>query len=172
MTVPNKAALAVGVINASIGAAILTVGVIRSGPATADATPGWVVALTGLLFVFGGAAIVMKTLAGGSDSNGEMPPDAPRALRMAYDVLVSAIALSLPSIFSWVAVGPGERQFSVSAGAGGAAIALGTSPADQMTGRIAFGIGSAVAWLIGGAIVLYIWRRWFPRRVEPGRAIE
>ncbi len=57
--------------------------------------------------------------------------------------------LSFASIFNWVAFGPGERHFTVKTSIGsGAAHATTSSPGDELTGRIMFGLFAVILDLL------------------------
>lgn len=115
---------------AAIGA-----GWIEVEPSSVHA-PGWVIQLTGFVFMLGGAMCYAHVL-GERVQNG----------------LAVLMMVAFAAVFSWVAFGPGERQFS-----GG--VSVGPLSANgrpgEWGGRIAFGFGSVMLW----AIALAIAARW------------
>jgi hypothetical protein len=97
--------------------------------------PLWVLLAVGLAFLLGAIAVVLQDEAGANPETGELPKDAPSWVRMAQRLIGFAIFVCFALIGSWVAFGPGERQFS------------GTVPVGPTTGRIAFGIGAVIMWV-------------------------
>ncbi|HWC62816.1 MAG TPA: hypothetical protein VG501_04275 [Rhizomicrobium sp.] len=83
------------------------------------------------------------------DSQGGPPPGAPAPVRFFYNVLAVGIVIGLGALFSWVAFGPGERDFSGS----GAFLGPGI-------GRAMFGLMAVLTWLV------LVWSaiRWLKRR--------
>ncbi|MGC1899302.1 MAG: hypothetical protein WA716_11445 [Pseudolabrys sp.] len=62
-------------------------------------------------FFLAGVAIAIQTLCP-SNAIGELPADAPRWLRLVQYLIAVAIFCCFGAIASWIAFGPGERQFS------------------------------------------------------------
>ena len=138
-------------------------GLLPHGPASSDQAPVWLAWIFGLVFFLAGLAVIVKTLAGGDlDAGGGLPLTAPRAVRAAYDVIVTAIVVSLATLFSWVAFGAGARHFSVYAEGGVNSVSLDGS--GEMSGRVAFGLAAILGWVIVCSVMVSIARRWFPRR--------
>jgi hypothetical protein len=160
----KKIYIAIGLLTAAIGTIPLwsVLGVLPSRPPAPGDAPAWLGAAAGLAFFLAGIVVIVKSFASADDSSGELPATAPRALRALYDFLVMPIPLLLALMFSWVAFGPGDRHFTVSAGAGGTAIAMGAG--NPITGRIAFGFCAVLAWIIAGFMIRSMARRWFPTR--------
>jgi hypothetical protein len=139
-----KTTIALGVLTAAMGVFVilLALGVIPSNAGSWHA-PGWVGALAGLAFLFGGAAVVMQTaITGDRGPDGDLPATAPRWLRAIYYLMVLAIVGALAAVGSWVAFGPGERAFTATIPF------LGERVAGQTQGRIAFGLGAVLAWIM------------------------
>jgi hypothetical protein len=126
--------------------------------------PAWIAGAIGLAFFLAGVVAILRGFAGASDSTGDLPENAPRPLRAANDLLVMPIPILLAAIFTWIAFGPGERHFSVAAGGGGGAIAMGHSAGGDIMGRIAFGFGAVLGWIIVGFMLRTLARRWSARR--------
>jgi phosphatidylglycerophosphate synthase len=109
-----------------------------SGLLDPNAAP-WVVFCVGLAFLLAGVAILLQS-GGHIGDSGELPADAPQWMRVVHCMLVLTIFCCFGAIGSWVAFGPGLREFSGSfMGAEG--------PVNDMTGRVAFGIGAVIVWI-------------------------
>ena len=104
--------------------------------------PAWVIASAGLIFVLGGAAVIMQALFGNGDPTGELPTTTPRWLRAIYMVLALAIVGGLGTVASWVAFGSGERHCT------GTAISLGSFDVSDAFCRTVFGFGATLVWII------------------------
>jgi hypothetical protein len=64
-----------------------------------------------------------------------------------------AIVVDMGLLASWIAFGPGQRQFSGSGAIFG-----------EIGGRVAFGIGALIIWIVLVAIVIGGARRFIERR--------
>lgn len=135
----EKTPLGWGVVAIALGVFIVlqALGVI---PTDGMNGPVWVGALGGLVFVLGGAAIVIQALAGAPASTGELPPSAPSWMRAAQYLAVLFVFGAFALIGTWVAFGPGEREFAMSLGGA-------SGPAPGLVGRAAFGFGAVICWL-------------------------
>jgi hypothetical protein len=111
-------------------------------------TPEWVGVLAGLVFALAGLAVIVGYGTGGATADGELPPDAPFAVRLVQYLLGLGMTVSLALIGSWVAFGAGPRRFSGSGGLGG--VGAGTAVGETL-GRVAFGLGALVTW---GIVIL------------------
>jgi hypothetical protein len=108
-------------------------------PETPVEAPRWVGVCAGLMFALVGVAcIVGFGVAGGAAPDGDLPPDTPFGVRLTQYLLGLAIVILLAAIFSWVAFGPGPRQFAM------VIPFLGRSVASETVGRVAFGFGAAL----------------------------
>ena len=103
---------------------------------SSDAIPG---AAAGAVFAFGGA--VMLT-----------PPGHGRLRLVLAALLVTSWALAS----SWIAFGPGVRQFTTSISRSGSV----SVPIDPWEGRIMFGIVSVLLDLFAGGLWFVLMRRW------------
>jgi hypothetical protein len=109
----------------------------------------------GLIFLFGGAAVIVQTVAtGGDTSRSDLPPTMPRGLRLIHHVMAWAVVGLLGIVASWVAFGPGERHFT-----GSGSIFLGES-----AGRAVFGIGAVLIWIAWLAMAVAGVRRLLARQ--------
>ncbi|HZD21485.1 MAG TPA: hypothetical protein VE325_12505 [Burkholderiales bacterium] len=115
---PAGPRLAIGLALTAVGVALAAFG--AAGALHAGASMQVVALPAGLAFVFGGGLVLV--------------PDRLAALRLTLGALmVSSLAL----VFDWVAFAPGERQFTGSLAAGGAAL---SSPVGETAGRVFFGL--------------------------------
>jgi hypothetical protein len=121
---------------------------------TADAPPLLVQYSFGLIFVLAGFAIIIGYAVGrGADANGNLPADAPLWLYVTQQLLVLGIVGTMGALFSWISIGSGPRAFTMST-------PVGTSPlGNSLIGRIAFGIGAVLFWIIFFAIAVIAARR-------------
>jgi len=123
-----------GAIFVLVGAFIMGIGggIVPVDPSSVHA-PGWVVVLCGAVFALAGVATWAGRF-GDEWSEGF-------AL-----LIVGCFAL----IASWVAFGPGERQFTggVSVGPAG-----GGGPVGDRSGRIAFGVGAVSLWAFTALLI-------------------
>jgi hypothetical protein len=132
----GKPVIGIGVAFAAMGGFIvlLSLGVIDSEPGSLRA-PVWIGVGAGLVFVLGGVVVVLQAIGGASARTGELPPGAPRWMRVAQYALGLVIVIAMATIGTWIAIGAGERQFS------------GSLPVSATVGRVVFGIGAAVVWI-------------------------
>lgn len=121
------------------GAAIMGIGVgwIEVDPAKVHAPP-WVLTACGGVFVLGG----VMTYASRFDE------------RVNHFLALIMIGL-FASIASWIAFGPGERSFSGGASVG--PVGVGGS-GGETAGRIAFGFGAVLLWLLEAMIAVKLVR--------------
>jgi len=153
-----------GLLTVAIGTIPLlaALGILPSRPPAPGDAPAWLGWAIGLAFFLAGIVVILRSFAGADDSSAELPAAAPRVLRAVYDALAAVIPVLLAVLLSWVAFGPGERQFSVAAGSGGIAMAVGGG--GQVIGRVAFGFGAVLARVIVAGMMVSLARRWFMRR--------
>jgi hypothetical protein len=125
-----------------LGAVIVLLGLgVFGEPPLADGVPAWIGVLGGVVFVLGGAALIVGyVVAGGATADGDLPPGTPFGVRLVQYLLGLGIITSLACIASWVAFGPGPRQFSGAGTFGGGAVS-------ETLGRAVFGLGAGLTWL-------------------------
>jgi hypothetical protein len=101
-------------LSAAVGAYFLAVGLglfpIPGGPSNLHG-PLWLLACAGLAFFLAGIAIAFQTL-GQANAAGDLPAAAPRWMRALQYLIGLAIFCYFGAIATWIAFGPGERQFS------------------------------------------------------------
>lgn len=136
----DRTLLALGALTAAAGFYFVLVGLHVVPPPSHSNAPGWVGALCGIVFFAGGLAVIARGAAGMSDQQRDMPETAPRWARVTYALAPVVAAAGLAAIGSWVAFGAGERHFSMSGPIGG--------PVGDGIGRVVFGLGAVLAWLI------------------------
>lgn len=119
---------------------------------TTDAPPLLVQYSFGIIFVLAGFAIIIGYGVGRVDANGNLPADAPLWLYVTQQLLVLGIVGAMGALFSWVSIGSGPREFTMST-------PLGTSPGNTVIGRIAFGIGAILFWIFFVAVAVMAARR-------------
>ena len=145
-----RAAVALGLAVGAMGALIilLALGIIPGADASLEA-PRWVVAAAGLAFVLAGAAMIVGyAVAGGAAPDGDLPPGTPRWVRVTQSLLGLGIIVALAAVATLVAFGPGPRAFTVTLPF------VGRGPGDETVGRVAFGIGAVLMWVILAAFVV------------------
>jgi hypothetical protein len=136
---PNKNLLAIGAVVAGGGLYFVLVGLSALPPPSRTNAPGWVVMCCGLAFAAAGFAVLVRGWLGVPDSEGDLPQDAPVALKAIYSFSGVGAAAALALVGSWVAFGPGERHFSMSGPIVG--------PVGDALGRAIFGIGAVLTWI-------------------------
>jgi len=130
-------AIAIGVLIVLQALGVLTISEVHA--------PTWIGALGGLVFVLAGAAIVIQGLGGAPAATGELPASAPVWMRAAQYLLVLSVFIAFAMIASWIALGPGPREFGASLGGVDA-------PASGVIGRVAFGFGAVICWLCAAGV--------------------
>lgn len=137
-----------GLLAAAMGLFLLLTGfgVVPVNPRSVHG-PMWVVSAAGVAFILGGLSIAVGAVHGVSAS-GELPKDTDWWMRLFYTMIGVIIAGALASIGTWVAFGPGPRAFS------GTGLFLLSREAGEMVGRIVFGFGAVMTWLIAIAFAV------------------
>jgi hypothetical protein len=107
----------------------------------------------GLIFVLAGFAIIIGYSVGRVDANGNLAADAPLWLYVTQQLLILGIVGTMGALFSWISIGSGPREFTMST-------PLGTSPVgNSVIGRIAFGFGAVLFWIFFVAVAVIAARR-------------
>ena len=120
-------------VGAGLFIALIAGGVIPVDPDSIHA-PRWVLGAAGMVFMIGG----VMAAAG---------PTNPRL----NDVLAGTLIACMASIATWIAFGPGEREFTGGLSLGPLSLWGESGPS---TGRIAFGFSAILLWALV-AFVLY-----------------
>ena len=153
--------IACGLLTAALG--LLPI-LVAFGVITPDQKPGqenapaWVIGSAGLIFVFGGVAVIMQGLFGNGDPNGELPKTTPEWLRAIYMLFPLAIIIGLGAVASWVAFGSGDRHCT------GSASFVGSFAVGDTFCRTVFGFGATLVWIILIIVVASSARRLFARQ--------
>lgn len=140
-----KAAIFLGLIGVAIGlfAILLSVGLLGSAPSSKPPENSWLGVAFGIAFLFAGtSAIIQAVAARGYPTTTELPASSPTWLRSLHTLLGLGAIISVGTMFTWVAIGPGKRTFTGSGAIFG-----------ETVGRIAFGIGAMVFWIALAAFV-------------------
>jgi hypothetical protein len=119
---------------------LIGLGVLPMPPRSAPGAQ-WIGAVAGIAFMLAGISIAVGAIHGVSET-GELPKDTGWWMQLFYTAIGVIIAGALASIGTWVAFGPGPRAFS------GTGMFLLSREAGEMVGRIVFGLGAVLTWLI------------------------
>ena len=107
--------------------------------------PTWMGVAAGAAFLLAGVLLFADSAAGGTNPDGSMPAAAPAYLRHIQTVAGMAIVLLMAVMLTWIAFGRGERHFSSTITLPFLAYRPRNS---ELPGRIAFGIGASLIWLV------------------------
>jgi len=110
--------------------------------------PAWLGLVAGLIFLVGGLAVAIQTLVKLSLSGDGTMVAAPPWLKLINHVMAFVIVGLLALVATWVAFGPGQRHFTGSGSIFG-----------ETGGRIMFGAGAVIVWIVLLAIVISAVRR-------------
>jgi hypothetical protein len=136
----RRAALLAGLFCMAAGCPpiLMALGLVTS--TLAPGVPAWMGVAAGLLFVSGGAAVIVGyVVAKGVGPDGDLPPGTPFLVRATQYLLGFCIVGLLFAIGSWVAFGPGERRFSTTFSS---PLGAESGTTSARTGRIVFGAGA------------------------------
>ncbi len=139
-TAPDKISIFTGIVTAGIGAFYGLVGFdIVPSPSQANGPP-WLAFLVALVFFPAGVAVIVRGTIGVDDKASNLPAGAPLWATAIYWLSGLLAAAGLAGLASWVAFGGGTREFSMT----------GTiaAPIGEGIGRVAFGFGAILSWLI------------------------
>jgi len=146
-----KAAIFLGLIGVAIGllSILLSLGLLGSAPSSKPPENSWLGVLFGIAFLFAGiSAIIQAVAARGYPTTAELPASSPTWLRSVPTPPRPRLLLSLGTNFTLVGNGPGKRAFTGSGAIFG-----------ETVGRIAFGIGAMLFWIVLGVFVFTKLRR-------------
>lgn len=118
-------------------------GLIPFSPA--PGVPIWIAMAAGMVFVLAGAMLLVDAAAGGTTDDGSLPATASPFLHHLQTVIILAIIVTMGTLATWISVGPGERHFTTTI----SLPFLSYQPkSSDLPGRIAFGVGAALIWII------------------------
>jgi hypothetical protein len=146
-----KAAIFLGLIGIATGLLVilLSLGVLGSAPSSRPPENSWLGVAFGIAFLFAGiSAIIQAVAVQGYPTTAELPASSPLWLRSLHALLGLGIITSMGTMFTWIAIGPGKREFTGSGAIFG-----------ETVGRIAFGIGAMMFWVALGVFVFTKLRR-------------
>jgi len=111
----------------------------------APGVPVWIAVAAGMVFVLAGAMLFVDAAAGGTTDDGSLVATASPFLHHLQSLIIIAIVVTMGALATWISVGPGERHFSTT-------ISLPffsyQPKSSDLPGRIAFGVGAALIWII------------------------
>lgn len=137
---------AIGIAGAGGGFYLALVGLDVMAPPSKQHGPNWLGFAAGLVFFAAGLSVLVRAWLHVPDKQANLPDDAP-AIAVAIQWLAAlTIIVALASIGSWIAFGPGLRQFSMSLPVWGSLA--------ETIGRAMFGFGAIITWLMA-ALVAY-----------------
>jgi hypothetical protein len=106
-----------------------------------DGVPRWVGVCAGAVFIAGGLAIVVQSLAvARPTADGGLSPNSPGWAQWLSLTLALCIVAGLAAVGLWVAFGPGERHFTMTG-------FLVSDHVNQIFGRVIFGFGAVCTCL-------------------------
>lgn len=142
---------------AGLPTTLIGLGILQPTPKSLHA-PLWVALCAGLAFMLAGATIALGAVSKDIEADGSLPKTAPLPLRIVHYLMGLGIVMALALLGSWVAFGPGERNFksTISFLGGSHSFASG-----ETIGRAMFGIGAVLCWLFLIAVARQGWRKLF-----------
>lgn len=122
---------------------LVGLGILTPSPGADPPPPGWVPVAAGVMFILAGVAVILDYgVAGGVGPDGDFRPGTPLAIRGANLLLGLGIVGLMTAEFGWIAFGRGPRTFSSTL-----VLPFGvwrTPHANEVTGRVVFGIGATL----------------------------
>ena len=155
-------ALGIGAVFVAIGTpfVLMWAGIIVPDAAKLHA-PLWVIGCAGLAFVLAGISVALNATSSQHRKDGSLPDNAPKPLRFVQDATALGIVGVFALVGTWVAVAPGERDFKTT----GTVLGATTSSAGSSTfGRVVFGFGALLCWLLAVSLVRRLWRTYASTR--------
>lgn len=134
-------------------------GILRPDPKDIHA-PLWVIACAGAAFMLAGASVALGALSKETQADGSLPPTAPLPLRIAQYLMGLGVVSSLAMIGSWIAIGSDGKVRSSASFFGVTVSGLSS----EMLGRMMFGLGAGLCWLMLIAFARQGWRKLFAGR--------
>lgn len=140
----DRSLLAFGALFASAGLYFILVGTeVLPSPGRIHG-PHWLVFASGLVFIAGGISVFVRGWLSVPDSESQLPANAPGAAAAIQWIAALVIIVSLASIGSWIAFASGDREFATNLPVQGSL--------RETVGRVAFGIGAVITWLLAAAV--------------------
>lgn len=116
----------------------------------------WLALAVGLVFFAAGASVLMRGWLAVPDSQPDLPADAPALLVAIQWIAALVVIVGLASIGTWIAVGSGDRTFAMMLPVQGS---LG-----ETVGRVAFGVGAVITWLMAAGVAAKGIRKLFGKK--------
>jgi hypothetical protein len=151
--------LAIGAVFAAGGLYFTLVGIGAAPAPSRLYGPDWIALAVGVVFAAAGLSVLVRGWLGVPDSQAGLPDGAPAAAVAVQWLASLCIIVGLAAIGTWVAFGSGERSFTMLLPARGT---LG-----ETAGRIAFGIGAVVTWLLAVGVAAKGIRKIFGKNLDP-----
>jgi len=132
-----------GLLAAAMGLLIVlaSLGVVFPGAKVAG-NERWIGVVAGGIFLLAGIVVVIQTwFATPTTPEGELPPGTPLWIRATIYGFILIIVAALAGIATWVAFGPGTREFS-------GFTSFLPRWLDEAAGRAVFGTGAILTWVI------------------------
>jgi len=140
----DRSLLAIGAVFAGAGVYFVLVGLGLAASPSRLYGPDWLALATGLVFLAGGISVTVRGWLAVPDHQSNLPADAPRAAVAIQWIAALVIIVALASIGSWIAFGSGDRAFATNVPLQGSL--------RETVGRVAFGIGAVITWLLAAAV--------------------
>jgi len=103
--------------------------------------PAFVIFAAGVAFLFAGLLCFIRARTGMKDNQTSLPEDSPGRIKLSYQMLGIGVFGAFATIGTWVAIGSGSRNFTVSSPLG----AMQTT--GDLVGRTVFGLGAVIVWI-------------------------
>jgi hypothetical protein len=107
--------------------------------------PAWMGVAAGSAFLFAAVLLFADAVAGETNPDGSLPATAPAFVRFVQNAAGLGIVGLMGAMATWIAFGKGERHFSATVSL--PFIAYHPQHPD-LPGRIAFGIGAVLIWIV------------------------
>jgi len=154
--------LAIGAVFAGAGIYFILVALGLAASPSRLYGPDWLAFATGLVFLAGGVSVTVRGWLAVPDHQSNLPADAPAAAAAIQWLAALLIIVALASIGTWIAFGSGEREFGTNLPVQGSL--------RESIGRVAFGIGAVITWLMAAAVAYSGVKRILGKSRGTGRA--
>ena len=135
--------LAFGIAMAGGGFYLTLVGLGLTAPPSKLHGPNWMAVAAGLVFFAPGLSLLVRAWLRVPDNQPNLPDDAPLFAVAIQWLTAVTVTAALASIGTWIAFGPGPRQFVMSLPVWGSVA--------EIIGRTMFGFGAVITWLMVAA---------------------
>jgi hypothetical protein len=118
-------------------------------------SPPVIVACAGAAFLFAGLTCFVRAKASMTDQQSHVSAGAPPWIMLSYRTLSIGAAGALAIIGTWIAIGSGPRSFVTPLGE--------MTTTGELIGRMVFGLGAVIVWIVVIALALGTVRKLFDR---------